>query len=237
MQKIIVIGGNGAIGRALVEQLSVQYPEAHITAIARTAMTHFSSSVTTFCMDYQSESSLQETAKHLSKQGPYHLIFVATGVLHTKDMMPEKSIREVCTKNLTTSFQANTIFPAMVGKYFLPLLDKKAASMFAVLSARVGSISDNRLGGRTAYRASKTALNMIIKNYAIEMARTHKQAVIVSLHPGTVESPLSQPFLKHVSTQVSSPMDAAKQLINVLTTLTPEQSGGCFAWDGEEILP
>ena len=126
----------------------------------------------------------------------------------------------------------------MVAKHFLPKLNKENRSIFAALSARVGSISDNQLGGWYAYRTSKAALNMVIKNAAIEIGRLNKKAIIVGLHPGTVDSNLSMPFQGNVPDgKLFTPEYSVQKLLQVLTNLTSEQSGKCFAWDGTEVKP
>ena len=135
-------------------------------------------------------------------------------------------------------FAVNTIGPALAAKHFLPKLKRGERAIFAALSARVGSISDNRLGGWYAYRASKAALNMIVRTAAIETARRAPQAIIVGLHPGTVDSRLSKPFQGNASARtIFEPASAASQLLGVLEGLRPEDSGKCFAYDGQEVLP
>ena len=134
------------------------------------------------------------------------------------------------------AFRLNTIGPALIAKHVLPLLQRDRASIFAALSARVGSIGDNRLGGWHSYRASKAALNMLIRNFAIEMGRTHKQASIVGLHPGTVDTALSAPFQSGLPEgQLTQAEDAAQNLLSVLAGLSPEDSGKLFDWRGDEI--
>ena len=152
--------------------------------------------------------------------------------------MPEKSLRDLSSDKFHRIFEVNTITPALIAKYFLRKLNKEKTSIFTALSARVGSISDNQLGGWYAYRASKAALNMIIKNAAIEVARENKKAIIVGLHPGTVDSDLSKPFQGHVADKnLFTPEYSAEKLLKVLEDLSPEKTGKCFAWDGKEILP
>ena len=132
----------------------------------------------------------------------------------------------------------NTIGPTLVGKYFIPFLRKDARSVFAFLSARVGSISDNKLGGWYSYRASKTALNQIIKNFSIEVKRSNINAIFVGLQPGTVKSYLSKPFEKNVKAdKLFTPDYSAEKLLDVISNLTNENSGKVYAWDGEEIGP
>ncbi|MGB1271193.1 MAG: SDR family NAD(P)-dependent oxidoreductase [Endozoicomonas sp.] len=169
------------------------------------------------------------------------MVLVTTGILHTEGnhgpgVQPEKSIRDFRADQFSRVFAVNTIGPAMIARYFLPKLVTDRKSVFAVLSARVGSISDNRLGGCYAYRASKAALNMIVKSLAIETARKQRQAAVVALHPGTVDSGLSEPFQSRVpSGQLFSPEYAAGQLLSVFNGLTSKDSGCFYAWDGAHI--
>jgi len=135
-------------------------------------------------------------------------------------------------------FAVNTTGPALVASALLDALPREGKSVFAALSARVGSISDNRLGGWHAYRASKAALNQIIRTCSIELTRKRRDALIVGLHPGTVETGLSEPFRDNVPDgKLFTPDYSAERLLNVIDTLTPEQSGRCFDWQGEEVLP
>lgn len=226
---IAVIGSSGAIGSALLRLLSSQYPNASLHAFSRSGK---------YPIDYTDEASIEAAAKKASEFKPLDMVIVANGILHDGDLMPEKSLKELSSEKFHRLFEANTVTPALIAKHFLPYLHKDKRSIFAALSARVGSISDNHLGGWYAYRASKAALNMVIKNTAIEMNRRYKQAIIVGLHPGTVDSALSKPFQANVSEkQLFTPDYSAKKLLKLLQELTPKQSGRCFAWDGEEILP
>ncbi len=166
------------------------------------------------------------------------MILVATGMLHNdvEGITPEKSLRAIEPDAMARLFAINTIGPALIAKHFLPLLPKDRRAVFAVLSAKVGSIGDNGLGGWHSYRASKAALNMLIRNFAIEMARSHPLAVIAALHPGTVDSNLSQPFQRKVRPDsLFTPDRAAEQLLSVIDGLTPDAAGGLFAWDGRRL--
>ena len=237
-ENITVIGSSGAIGGAFIKALSNRYPDAGIHAFSRQTPKNALPQVCYHMLDYSNESAIATAAVIASKQASIDFIVVATGALHGNGMMPEKSLNALSASKFQRSFEINAIFPALVAKHFLPRLNKERRCIFAVLSARVGSISDNRLGGWYAYRASKAALNMIIKNAAIETARRHKQAIIVGLHPGTVDSHLSKPFQHNVpDAKLLTPDDSAAKLLNVLENLTAEHSGKCFAWDGKEILP
>lgn len=229
LKNIAVIGSAGGIGQAFVNILSRQYSNAHLYPFSRTGE---------YRIEYASEDSMAKAANIASHTGPLDLVIVANGMLHSKEITPEKSIKELDRYKFQQLFEVNTIVPSLIAKHFLPHLNREDSSIFAVLSARVGSISDNTLGGWYAYRASKAALNMIIKNAAIEVGRRNKKAIIVGLHPGTVDTDLSRPFHKNVPVeQLLTPHQSVTRLLEVLASLTPDQSGQCFAWDGEEILP
>ncbi len=157
---------------------------------------------------------------------------------HEKNVFPEKSIKDISFDKLIKVLTINTIGPTLVGKYFIPYLRKDSKSTFAFLSARVGSISDNKLGGWYSYRASKTALNQIIRNFSIEVARSNKNAIFIGLQPGTVKSFLSKPFEKNVKSEnLFTPEFSAKKMLEVIEKLDSSDSGKVFAWDGEEINP
>ena len=189
-------------------------------------------------INYQDETSIEESALVASKDKPIDMVIIATGILHEGKLMPEKSLKDLSAEKLQRLFEVNTIVPLLIAKHFLPKLSRETRSIFATLSARVGSISDNQLGGWYSYRASKAALNMIIKNIAIEISRFNKKAIIVGLHPGTVDSNLSKPFQGNVPDgKLFTPEYSTQKLLEVLTSLTSKQSGKCFAWDGKEILP
>lgn len=228
-QNIAVIGSSGAIGSAFAKLLSERYPDAGLRAFSRTGERR---------IDYAREESINEAANLASRDGPLDLVIVVNGILHDGDITPEKSLRELSAEKFHRLFEVNTIIPALIAKHFLPKLNREYPAKFAALSARVGSISDNQLGGWYAYRASKAALNMVIKNAAIEIGRINKQAIVAGLHPGTVDSNLSKPFQRNVPAgKLLTPSYSAQKLLAVLEGLTPDQSGKCFAWDGKEILP
>ncbi len=238
IENIAIIGGSGAIAGAFIRLLSAKYPNASIHVFSRQPSETVLPSVINHVMDYQDENSMAQAALLASKAALLDCVIVTIGILHNGEITPEKSLRECSTEKFQHLFAINTILPALVAKHFLPRLNKDKRSIFAALSARVGSISDNRLGGWYAYRASKAALNMIIKNAAIEVARRNKRAIIVGLHPGTVDSDLSKPFQKNVPEgRLFTPDFSAKELWQVLENLKPEHSGQCFAWDGQEIAP
>lgn len=226
---IAIIGASGAIGGAFSQILSEKHPNARLFPFSRSG--HYP-------IDYNNEASISEAAELATAEKPLDLIIAANGMLHDGELRPEKSLQDLSADKLHRIFKVNAITPALIAKHFLPKLNKEKLSIFATLSARVGSIGDNRLGGWYAYRASKAALNMIIKNAAIEVGRINNQAVIVGLHPGTVDSDLSKPFQSNIPEgKLFTPKCAAENLLAVLEKLTPEQTGKCFAWDGKEVLP
>ena len=236
---IAIIGSSGAIGNAFTQQLAALHPDATVYAFSRSESTAGADNIVYHTMDYTCEESIEASASFASATSPLDRVIVATGILHDNSIKPEKSLRELSAENFRYLFEANTIIPALVAKHFLPTLNREHRSIFAALSARVGSISDNRLGGWHAYRASKAALNMVIKNAAIEMSRRNKQAIVVGLHPGTVDSHLSEPFQRNVADgKLFTPDYSVSKLLDVLKNLTPEKSSGkCFAWDGKEVEP
>ncbi|WP_296165001.1 SDR family NAD(P)-dependent oxidoreductase [uncultured Brevundimonas sp.] len=224
-QSAVVIGASGGIGSAMVEALRASGHYATIHALSRSGTG----------LDLTDEAAIAEAARGLGEGPPPSLIFVATGVLqHGQE--PERTYKAMTAEHLLRDYQVNTVGPAMVARHFLPLLPRDRRAIFAALSARVGSIGDNRLGGWHSYRASKAALNMILKNLAIELARTHPQAVVAGLHPGTVDTALSVPFQKGVAADKLFTADySAGRMLAVLDGLTPADSGGVFAWDGARI--
>lgn len=238
LRNIAVFGSSGAIGHACVENLTARHPHATLHAFSRTPHSASHAHVITRHVDYQDETSLSEVVKEATTSSPLDLVIVATGILHQGDITPEKSLRDITAEKLQLLLAVNTIVPTLIAKHTLPHLARDRRTVFAALSARVGSISDNQLGGWYAYRASKAALNMVIKNAAIETARRNTHAVIIGLHPGTVDSALSSPFQGHVPHgKLFTPEYSAECLITVLERLTPQDSGKCFAWDGTEVPP
>ncbi|MFT6071578.1 MAG: NAD(P)-dependent dehydrogenase (short-subunit alcohol dehydrogenase family) [Alphaproteobacteria bacterium] len=239
-KNIAILGASGAIGQALTQQAALSYPDATIHAFSRsgnqTAQHH--DRIMHYPLNYDCETALDNAAKMASSTMPLDLVIIAIGVLHTDHIMPEKSLKDLSQEKFAHIFHVNTILPALIAKHFTPKLNKNTQSIFAALSARVGSISDNNLGGWYAYRASKAALNMILKNTALEISRKNSQAVIVGLHPGTVASTLSKPFEKNVQAhKLFTPDYSATQLLSVINQLSPSDTGKIFAWDGQEIQP
>ncbi|MDX7952390.1 SDR family NAD(P)-dependent oxidoreductase [Lichenihabitans sp. Uapishka_5] len=232
-----VIGAGGAIGRALVARLAADPRFAAVHALSRhPAAVADTPRVVPGLIDVGDPPSIEAAARAIAT--PLHLVIVATGQLHDGERGPERALKQLDPDWLARSFALNTIGPALVLKAFAPLLPRQGRAAIAVLSARVGSITDNRSGGWYGYRASKAALNMMVRCAAIEIGRTRPEALCVSLHPGTVDSGLSRPFQGHVAPDaLFTPERSAAHLLDVLDGLTPAQSGRCFAWDGAEIPP
>jgi NAD(P)-dependent dehydrogenase (short-subunit alcohol dehydrogenase family) len=222
--RVLVVGASGGIGAAMVETLHQQRPDAQIESLHR----HSEPKI-----DFADENSIARAAQVLNQRAPFHLIINAAGVLHTSDFMPEKKLDDLHYAQLRATFEANTFGPALLLRYLTPLLDRQRGVM-VMLSAKVGSIEDNRLGGWYSYRASKAALNMLIKTAAIELRRTQPNSVLLALHPGTVSSSLSKPF--RGATTGRPAMDAARDMLQVINTKTPEHSGMFYTY-GDEKLP
>ncbi len=230
-QAAIIIGASGGIGRAFAHLLAEEGAYARIWRFSRSAGGDAR-------FDLTDEAGIAAAAGLAGAGPPIGLIFVATGLLHEADKGPEKSLRALDADWLARSYAINTIGPALIAKHFAPLLPRDARSTLAFLSARVGSISDNNVGGWHGYRAAKAGLNMMVRNVAIELARSHKRAVCVALHPGTVNTALSKPFQANVAAgRLFSAEQAAAQLLDVIEGLRPVDSGKLFAWDGVEIAP
>jgi len=238
MKNVVVIGANGAIGSEFMRQFINNSEVNKIYAYSRTKVDFESEKVTADVIDFNDESTIARAAEIASANAPLDLVIVATGILHDEDIMPEKSLRDLSARKFMHVYMANTIGPALIMKYFLPKLNHESRSVFAVLSARVGSISDNYLGGWYSYRASKCALNMIIKNASIEIGRRYKENIIIGLHPGTVNSKLSKPFQNQVpADHLFTPEYAVSQMIKVIENLTPNASGKLIDYEGKEIAP
>lgn len=231
----VVIGASGAIGQALVSRLAASETYAPIFALSR-SQPSFPQGVRTYAIDLSDEASIAAAAAKVSEAGPAGLVIVATGILHQDGVSPEKALKALDPAAMAAVLSINTIGPALVAKHFVPLLAREGRCVFAALSARVGSIEDNRLGGWYAYRASKAALNQILRTLSIEVARSQPDAIVVGLHPGTVASNLSRPFRPDPSAEgVLQPEESAAHLLRVLGKLEVKDTGGVFAWDGARV--
>ena len=219
----LVIGASGTIGAAFVDLLQAAPRCASVTGLHRHSHP---------AIDFADEDSIARAASELAAGPTFHLIINAAGLLHGEDFMPEKRLADLSYAQMQATFQANTFGPALVLRHFVPLLNRERAVM-AMLSAKVGSIGDNRLGGWYSYRASKAALNMMIKTAAIEVARTQQNSILVALHPGTVNSRLSRPFRGETIGRPAAA--AAADMLRVLDALVPADSGAFRSWDGTQL--
>ena len=237
MKSVAIIGSSGAIGRAFLDAYIADKEISNIYSISRTEVELNDERIIHINIDVTDEVSVKAAASKIGENRLDKLI-VATGILHTELFGPEKSIKDIKIENFVKIFSVNAFGPALIGKYFLPLMKKDKKSIAAFLSARVGSISENKLGGWYAYRASKSALNQIIKNFSIESKRTNPTGIIIGLQPGTVKSKLSEPFQKNVKKgKLLLPKDSVKSLIRVIENVMQNDSGKIFDWKGEEIGP
>lgn len=232
--EVAVIGAQGGIGRALVSRLSQHPAISTLHAFARRPDEVWAGDkIAPAPMDLTDEASIKAAARKLNAP---RLVVVASGILHDATHRPEKSWRELDAEWLERAMRINAFGPALIAKHFLPKLPRDGKSVFAVLSARVGSIGDNQLGGWYGYRASKAALNMLVKTLSIELGRTHPQACALCLHPGTVDTALSGPFQRGVpSDRLFTPDYSAECLLRVIDNADASMSGGFYAWDGQPI--
>jgi NAD(P)-dependent dehydrogenase (short-subunit alcohol dehydrogenase family) len=223
----LVIGGTGSIGSAIINELKNQN-FTNIINLSRSSNPP---------LDLLDESSIEKAADFIkNQQKSLCLLFDATGILHNEDQnqMPEKTYKNIDLTFMKKNFEINVMGPALVMKHFLPLLDKDQKSIFATLSAKVGSISDNRYGGWYSYRASKAALNQMIKTASIELKMKNRNAICVAIHPGTVTSKLSKPFQKD-NLKIQSNEESAKNIAEVIGGLKMSDSGLFFDWNGSII--
>ncbi|HQT63875.1 MAG: C-factor [Acidocella sp. 20-57-95] len=220
----VVIGASGGVGGALVTALQ-RVPEfSEVVGFSRSGA---------LPVDITSEASIATAVQSLSGR-EIRLVIDATGFLHGDGFMPEKSFKELNAAHLAASFAANALGPALLMKHFLPLFPRQGRAVFASLSAKVGSIGDNQIGGWYSYRAAKAALNQLVHTAAIELKRNRPEAVCVVLHPGTVTSRLSAPFAKS-GLHVRPPAEAAADLLGVINRLAPTASGGFFDYKGASL--
>ena len=226
----LVIGSTGGVGAALFGLLQSDASFVRIAGLARSSEP---------ALDLTDEASIALAAQHVAALTiasglDLRLVVDATGTLSGNGYAPEKSWRQLDPAQMAHAFAVNAIGPALLMKHFLPLLPKQGKAVFATLSAKVGSIGDNHLGGWYSYRASKAALNQLVRTAAIELRRSQPEAICVALHPGTVATSLSAPFAK-TGLDVQLPADAARRLLAVLAGLSAADSGGFFSHDGNAL--
>jgi NAD(P)-dependent dehydrogenase (short-subunit alcohol dehydrogenase family) len=231
---VFIIGGVGGIGRALIKQLLRQYRQARVHATYyRQLPDHTDPRLTWHKLDVLCEHNIAAISHRFS-----HMDWVinCVGMLHDDKQGPEKSLASVDPDFFSQNMATNTLPTLLLAKHFTPLVAKSANPKLVTLSARVGSISDNQLGGWYSYRASKAALNMLIKTIAIEWQRSIKHGCVLALHPGTTNTPLSKPFQKNVpESKLFTPDYVAQQLLSIVVDSTPHQSGSFYSYSGEEI--
>ena len=223
-----IVIGTGAIGQALVAQLQGRYSQVLALGRRSEPASHFED-------EASSAAAAHWSAEHCEAAGaPLRWLLVSSGFLHGAAGQPERSLKELQPGYLAHSFLVNALGPALLMKHFLPLLPRRGPCKAVFLSARVGSIEDNRLGGWYGYRAAKAALNQLVKTASIEQARRNKQSSVVALHPGTVDSPLSAPFSKS-GLEVRSPAEAAGQIVQVIEALDAASTGGFIDYRGDRL--
>jgi len=216
----LVIGSKGTIGEALVAELTNQYRVFEVNQQN---------------CDY-SELTLQERRESFAREGPFSVIICCIGTLHNKLVSPEKRMADLTEETLAEYFRINSILPALCVRTFHDLLDKTAPSRLVALSAMVGSIGDNNLGGWYGYRSSKAALNMLIRSASIEVKRTNKQACLATIHPGTTIGPLTKPFARNIAKdKYYTPKQSAQRIVAVTESLQADQTGFFLNWDGLPI--
>ncbi len=242
----LVVGGSQGIGLGFVQKLLKYDNVARLYGTYRSGKSasslielesSYRDKLCCLEMDITQESTIAEAIKTISQEvDQLHLVIYCVGVLHEGDLQPEKSLRQINADNLVYYFQVNSIGAALLAKHIMPLLRHKQGSIFASISAKVGSIGDNRLGGWYGYRASKAALNMFLKTISIEYSRRCPKTIVVALHPGTTDTRLSQPFQKNVPPEKLFPVElTVSQLLSVMEGLDMSNSGQFFSWDGSSL--
>ena len=235
-QKIIIAGSSGAIGGEFTKQYTDDPNVEKVVALSRNANNLNHEKIQSIEIDYNNEATFKNLDE-ISQLDSISKIIIATGILHTDQIKPEKSINSINAEDMKKVFQVNLFGPTLLVKKLLPLIKKSKGVKIVFLTARVASISDNELGGWHSYRSSKSALNMMIKNLSIELKRFNKEHVVIGIHPGTVKSNLSEPFLKHVKHDVFSPKESVEYMTKVINEITDKDSGKCFDFSGKIIEP
>ncbi|MEA5595840.1 SDR family NAD(P)-dependent oxidoreductase [Rivularia sp. UHCC 0363] len=242
----LIVGASQGIGLGFVKSLLPDNNIAKIYATYRNGdratelislQKEYSQKLVCLSMDITEESQISAVVEQIGKEtDKLHLVINCIGILHEGEMQPEKSLRQINPENLMRYFQVNSIGGILLAKHLQPLFKHNEKNIFACISAKIGSIGDNRLGGWYGYRASKAALNMFMRTTAIEYSRRCPKTIVVTLHPGTTDTNLSQPFQRNVSPEKLFPVDrTVNQLLSVISNLKPEDSGEFFSWDGSHL--
>jgi len=248
---MIIFGASGGLGRALVSHYveknerenAEQQASGSVLAVSRQpAPENLEAGVNWYQFDDYDAETIAAWLQQLQTQAPaeqpfvLHGVISTLGVLHTERFMPEKRLADLNTAQLQENFQVNAILPLLLMQQTLPYFATKAPGFWVQLSAMVGSITDNHLGGWYSYRASKAALNMLLKTAAIELKRSHKKLTVAAIHPGTTDTELSKPFQARIrDNKLYTPVQSAKRIAKVIEGLTPEQSGKLWHWNGDEL--
>ena len=235
-KNILIAGSSGAIGSEFTRFYSEDRNVEKIVTLSRKINDSGHKKIQPIKIDYNKEETFENLDKILQLES-INTIIIATGILHTDQIKPEKSIDVINSDGLKKVFQVNVFGPMMLVKKLLPLIKKSQGVKIIFLTARVGSISDNKLGGWYSYRSSKSALNMMINNLSIELQRTNKENIVIGIHPGTVKSHLSEPFLRYVKHNIFSPRESVELMTQVISKITQKDSGKCFDFSGKVIDP
>lgn len=234
--RAVVIGAGGGIGAAVMAQLAADPRCGAMYAVSRSGTAGPDRAVK-LAADVIDAASLTHAAATIGADGPIDMVFIASGLLHDgAAVQPEKSWRAIGADAVARLFAVNATGPMLALQALLPHLPRDRRALIGVVGARVGSIGDNRLGGWYGYRASKAALAMLLRTLSVELARTHPQLAVLMLHPGTVDTPLSEPFQRGVA-KLLTPQESASAMLSVLDTATPAQSGQQRDWQGELVAP
>ncbi|MEM7772600.1 MAG: SDR family NAD(P)-dependent oxidoreductase [Cyanobacteria bacterium P01_E01_bin.6] len=242
---VLVVGASGGIGLGFVQAL---LKDSHVHRLMATyrnpdkasellSLSEKHPQLTCLSLDITDECQVSEAIAQVSRLVPQlHLVVNCVGLLHDGDLQPEKSLRHINPEHLMRYFQVNSIGAVLLAKHLMPLFKRDTLSIFATISAKIGSIEDNRLGGWYGYRASKAALNMFLKTTSIEYSRRCPKTIVTSLHPGTTDTPLSEPFQRNVPPEKLFPVNrTVTQLLAILNTLTLNDNGSFFSWDGSRL--
>ena len=235
-ENIIIAGSSGAIGGEFTELYANNSNVEKIIALSRKPTNTNHNKIQSVEIDYYNEATFKNLDE-ISQLDSISKIIIATGILHTDQIKPEKSIDSIAAEDMKQVFQVNVFGPILLVKKLIPLIKKSKGVKIVFLTARVGSISDNVLGGWHSYRSSKSALNMMIKNLAIELKRLNKEHVVIGIHPGTVKSHLSEPFLRHVKHDIFNPKESVDLMTQVISKVSQTDSGKCFDFSGKVIEP